>query len=66
MSPFESIAFSTSCRRALASEGFRSGSYWVGACGSPAMSAACGSVNRAAEVEKYVCAAACTPYACWP
>jgi len=42
------------------------GSYVDGACGSPAMSAACSSVSLLAGSSKYVRAAASIPYACCP
>ena len=41
MWPAESIAASTSLRRALAAALFDSGLYVIGFCGSPASSAAC-------------------------
>jgi hypothetical protein len=66
MSSFASIARSTSLRRASALSGWWKGSYTDGACGRPARSAACAIVNRFADVEKNVCAAASAPYAWRP
>ena len=67
MSPCFSIAFSTSLRRASAARGLRSGLYWDGACGRPAIIAASGRVRslRAAWSSKSS-AAASTPIAVAP
>ena len=66
ITPVDDIARSTCLRLARAARGFANGSYCEGACGRPASSAACASVSSFAGFEKYVCAAASTPYAWLP
>ena len=66
MSPFPSIARSTSSLRAIACAGRWNGSKTDGACGRPASSADSVRVSLLAGLEKYVWAAASIPYAWFP